>query len=208
MADTFYKTVVLLGRFPFWVSSSPIVLHADRVPHSGPFLLASSHLSPFDVPLLMRHTPRVLDFVSIVEVFNKPFVGWFFGKMGAFALDRSRKDPKTAKTIVDRLTRGRAVVMFPEGRIKSENDSVICGARFRPGTARLARLANVPIVPVVVYGSTLYSNPASWLPVRRTRYGVIYGEAIDSTNEERAEQMLAEAYRALFEELRAAMTKA
>jgi len=205
--DWFYRSVVLLGRFPFWVSSRPLVLHAHRVPRDGAFILASNHTSPYDVPLLMRHTPRRLDFVSITEVFQNGLVAWFFSHMNAFPLDRSRRDPATVRIIFDRLERGRAVAMFPEGQIRAEAESVVHGARFRPGVARIARFAGVPIVPAVVVGSNRYSRFASWLPLRHTRYGVIFGEPIvvrvDDDNT--AERALADAYCSLYRELADAM---
>jgi 1-acyl-sn-glycerol-3-phosphate acyltransferase len=204
MGDAYYRFVVLIGRMPFWVSSRPTVLHAERARRSGPFILAANHTSPYDVPLLMRHTPRRLDFVSITEVFRNPLVAWFFSGMNAFPVDRSRRDPATVRIILDRLSRGRVVAMFPEGRIRSEAESVVHGGSFRPGVARLAKLAGVPIVPAVVWGSGAYARVATWLPLRRTRYGVIYGEPIEPTDDEQAtERSLADAYRTLYEELRA-----
>lgn len=198
--------MVLIGRFPFWVSSRPVVLHADRAGRAGAYLLASNHLSPYDVPLLMRSTPRLLDFVSVVEIFREPFVGWFFGHMNAFPLDRSRKDPKTVRIVVDRLAAGRVVAMFPEGRVRAEGESVIHGGPFRPGVARIAQLASVPIVPVVVWGSGGYARPVNWLPLRRVRYGVAYGQPIEAHNIADAEAQLAAAYQQLYAELRDAMT--
>ena len=208
--DSFYRSIVLLGRFPFWISSRPLVLHAHRVPREGAFILASNHSSPYDVPLLMRHTPRRLDFVSITEVFANPLVAWFFSHMNAFPLDRSRRDPATVRIILDRLDRGRAVAMFPEGRIRAEVESIVHGGTFRPGAAGIARLAGVPIVPAVVIGSGRYSRFASWLPLRRTRYGVIFGEPIDvgADNDDVAERALADAYRSLYREFAAAMGRA
>ena len=81
------------------------------MPRSGPFILASNHLSPFDVPVLMRHTRRVLDFVSIVEVFRNPVMAWFYSSMGAFPLDRGRVDVRTTNIILERLRRGRAIAI-------------------------------------------------------------------------------------------------
>jgi 1-acyl-sn-glycerol-3-phosphate acyltransferase len=205
MEDLFYKTIVTVGRGPFWVSSRPLVLHSDRVPSQGPFILASSHLSPYDVPALMRSTPRVLDFVSTVEIFAMPFVGWFFGHMGAFPLNRRSADPKTAKRIVDRLARGRVVALFPEGRIRKETESVIHGATFRPGVARLARIADVPIIPAVVLGTGAYSSFINWLPLRRTRYGVIYGNPIRVADESAGERLLTQVYGELYHEIHQAM---
>jgi 1-acyl-sn-glycerol-3-phosphate acyltransferase len=205
MSDTFYDLVVFFGRHPFWVSSDPVILHASRVPRHGPFLLASNHVSPIDVAVLMRSTRRRLDFVSITEVFANPWVGWFYGNMNAFPLDRSRTDPKTVRIILDRLQRGRVVAMFPEGRIRKEADSVVHGAPFRPGVARIARLAGVKIMPVVCWGTTRYAKPANWIPLRQTRYGINYGEPFDVRDEADAERKLAEAWRNLYAELREAM---
>jgi 1-acyl-sn-glycerol-3-phosphate acyltransferase len=206
--DRFYNVAVFIGRFPLWVSSRPLVLHRDRVPRRGPFLLASNHLSPFDVPALMRHTGRPLDFVSIVEVFRKPFLGWFYGHMNAFPLDRSRSDPKTVKIILARLARGRPVAIFPEGRIRRAEESVVHGGPFRPGVARLARMAGVPLIPVVVWNTGVYQRPTSWLPLKRIRYAVIYGTPIPVTDEADAERALASAYRDLYAELSRALQPA
>lgn len=209
MGDRFYNLVVTFGRLPFWVSSRPVVLHLDRVPRDGAFLLASNHIAPYDVAVLYRHTPRKLDFVSIVELFSKPFIGWFFGNMNAFPLDRNRVDPKTVRAIIERLERGRVVALFPEGRVRKEEDSIVHGKPFRPGIARLARMANVPLIPVVVWGTTPYRHASSWLPLRRVRYGINYGRPIhvdaDADGEAAAEEKLAAAFPQLYSELRHAM---
>ena len=47
-----------------WLTSSPVVLHKDRARRKGPYLLASTHFSPYDVAVLIYETPRVLDSVS------------------------------------------------------------------------------------------------------------------------------------------------
>jgi 1-acyl-sn-glycerol-3-phosphate acyltransferase len=201
MGDLFYSTIVTIGRHPFWLSSRAIAQGVEHVPRSGAFILASSHLSAYDVPLLMRHTPRRLDFVSIVEVFRNPLIAWFFSHMNAFPLDRHRADPRTVRIVIDRLERGRVVAMFPEGRIRAEQESVVHGGTFRAGVARIARLANVPIVPVVVLNSAAYENFSSWLPLRRTRYGVAFAAPISVTDEAAAEMQLASTYRSLYEQL-------
>ena len=202
MGDLYHDLVVFFFRFPFWVSSRPVVLDRHHARRKGAFIVASSHLTPFDVPALMRSSPRRLDFVSIVEVFRNPFIGWFYGNMNAFPLDRNRADPKTVRIILDRLERGRAVAMFPEGRIRAMKDSVIQGGKFRPGVARIARMANVPIVPVVVIGMKAYEKLSSWAPLRRVRYGVAYGEPITVSDEAQAERELGEAFQRLYAKLR------
>lgn len=201
MSDLFYKFVVAVGRHPFVVSSRPVVLHRDRVPRAGPFLLAANHSSPYDVPLLMRHTPRPLDFVSITELFRNPLVAHFFTALNVFPLDRSRPDHSTTKTILNRLAAGRPVAIFPEGRFRPMEQSVLLGRPVRPGTARLARMAGCPILPVAVVNSAAYRRPSAWLPLRRTRYGLAYGEPIVVADDAAGEQALAAAFQALYAEI-------
>src|SRR5690242_9398197 len=141
MSDWYYRIVRDLGYHAFFVSSSPLVLHKERVPKRGGCLIAPTHFSAYDIPCLMATIWRPLDFVSIQELFEKPLVKWFFTNMNAMPLERWRVDPKTTRMILDRLERGRAVVMFPEGRIPDESDSVLAGGTFKTSALRLARVA-------------------------------------------------------------------
>ncbi|MBC7835821.1 MAG: 1-acyl-sn-glycerol-3-phosphate acyltransferase [Phycisphaerales bacterium] len=206
MSDAFYRTVRFLGSPVVWINSKPVVIGADRVPTTGRCLIAATHQSPYDVPLLMRHTPRLLDFVSIVEVFRNPLVAWFYRSLNAFPLDRSRPDVKTVRIIVDRLKRSRAVVIFPEGGIRKGADSVVHTRRIRPGCGRIARLTGAAITPCVVINSQVYSRSVSWLPLRRTRYGLIYGTPIDpALGPDVLEAKLIDAFVSLHAELSKAM---
>jgi 1-acyl-sn-glycerol-3-phosphate acyltransferase len=178
LSDWFYRLVKGVGRHAFWVSASPVVLHLDRADRKGAYLLASNHFSEYDVPCLIRHTPRMLDFVSVVEMFRIPWVKWFFTHMNAMPLDRGRVDTVTTRKILERLARGRVVAMFPEGRVQDEAGSVLNGGRIRKGVFGLARKANVPIVPCVILGTRAYTKFKHWLPLRRTFYALNYGEPI------------------------------
>jgi 1-acyl-sn-glycerol-3-phosphate acyltransferase len=209
VSDRFYKTVRLIGLPAFLVSARPMVLHAERASRPGAYILAPNHLSPYDVPCLMKETPRVLDFVSIVEVFKNPLVAWFYGNMGAMPLDRSRVDPVTTRAILARLAQGRAVTMFPEGRIQDSEGSVLNGGPIRPGIFRLARTADVPILPCVILGTRAYRRFSAWLPLRRTVFGVNYGDLLvpDASWDDpmTAERLLRDAYTCLHRELLGAL---
>lgn len=197
MSDRFYSLVRSLGSPAFWVSSRPFVSGLSHIPTHGPCIIAATHQSAYDVPLLIRHVPRGVDFVSIVEVFRKPMVGWFYSNLNAFPLDRSRPDAATVRVMLDRLERGRVVAMFPEGGFRLKEKSVIYGGSIRPGIARIASIANAPIIPCVVLNSLEYSRFRSWLPLRRTRYALgfgppIHAEANDPTGARVEAQLVAQ----------------
>lgn len=210
MPDAFYRVVRFIGRPAFALSASPTILHADRVQRSGAFILAPNHLSPYDVPCLIACTDRLLDFVSITEIFQNRVVAAFMARMNAFPLDRSRVDPITTRKILQRLGCGRAIAMFPEGNIRTAATSLLNENSFKPSVARIARLAGVPIVPCVLLATGAYSRAKAWLPLGRTRYAINFGEAIlveghdDAEACELAVERMKEAYGKLYRELRKA----
>lgn len=211
MSDVFYHVIRFIGRPVFWLSSSPTVLHADRLNEPGPMIIAPNHLSPYDVPCLMASTRRTLDFVSVVEFFRNPMVGWFLRSMNAFPLDRGRRDSAATRKILERLERGRKVVMFPEGQIRTAATSLLAAGGFKESVVRLARLANVPIVPCVILATGAFATPKAWLPLRRTRYAVNFCELlrIERSDDEESDcvqaiKSLKQAYDEGYAELRAA----
>jgi 1-acyl-sn-glycerol-3-phosphate acyltransferase len=213
VSDLAYSIVWHIGMTAIWPSSRPVVLHRDRLDRPGSYILAPNHLSPFDVACLMAISPRNLDWVSITEVFRNPLIALFYGSVNAFPLDRSRPDSPTVRIILDRLKRGRVVAMFPEGKIRTMETSVLTGAPFKPGIARIAQLADVPVIPCAIVGTAAYSRVRSWLPIGGVRYGVNFGEPIgvrkDFDKPEAIQLFLGqlrEAYLALHTELQAAMS--
>jgi 1-acyl-sn-glycerol-3-phosphate acyltransferase len=205
LSDRYYRWVRRVCLPAFLVSGSPVVLHPQRARRTGAYILAPNHFSPYDVPCLIKETPRMLDFVSIVEVFGNPLVAWFYRNMEAIPLDRSRVDTTTTRIILRRLSQGRAVAMFPEGRVQTDEGSVLNGGRIRHGVFGIAKTANVPIIPCVILGTRAYHRASAWLPLRRTVFGVNYGEPLipDETWDDIAvaEGLLRDAYRQLHSEL-------
>jgi 1-acyl-sn-glycerol-3-phosphate acyltransferase len=207
MSDLFYSVVRSLGGPVMSAVSRPVVLHEGRLGRlAGPVIVAPNHLSPYDVPCLIAATRRRLDFVSIVEMFDKPLVGWFMGHMNAFPLDRRRVDAPTTRTILRRLGRGRTVVMFPEGNIRTPKRSLLAGGSFKPSVARIAALAGAAIVPCVMLGTGAFGRAAGWLPVRGTRYAVAFGEPVAAAggDDDATVAAMRRAYDRLYAELSAA----
>lgn len=179
MNELFYKAVRLIGGLVFRVASRPLVLHRERAARPGGYLLAANHESEFDAPLLIAVTPRVIYWLSIVEIFRHPLARWFLSAMLAAPLDRSRVDTRTVRVITRHLRAGRAVGVFPEGGVRAGGESILGGGgEIKEGTARLAQLAGVPVLPCVVVGSGQFRRWSSWLPLFRTRWAVAFGEPI------------------------------
>ena len=53
MSDWFYKLVLALGWPAFFINGRPTILHRERARRKGAYILAPTHFSEYDVPLLM-----------------------------------------------------------------------------------------------------------------------------------------------------------
>jgi 1-acyl-sn-glycerol-3-phosphate acyltransferase len=178
MSERFYKVVRMIGGRIFRHASDARVLHAERAARPGAYLLAANHISPYDAPLLIAATPRVIYWLSIVEIFRNPFIAWFLRGVGAEPLDREIVDTRTVRAIVRNLRQGRVVGIFPEGGVRLGVESILIGGAMHDGVCKLAQLARVPVLPCVVLGGEKFARWTCWLPGARTRWAIAYGEPI------------------------------
>ena len=211
VSDITYRLIRLAGYPIYWITSRPVVLHAERTARPGGYILAPNHLSPYDVPALMGVSRRPLDFLSIVEMHRKPAVRVFFKAMNCEFIDRSRRDVAATAALAHRLKRGRAVAMFPEASIRKMETSALFGGPFKPGVVRLAQMTGAPILPCAVLGTGIYSKFSSWFPTRSVRFGVNVGEPIfageGTTARGNALNSLAKAYQLLGAELQSEISR-
>lgn len=178
MSELFYKSVRAIGRRFFFHASAPRILHAERSARPGGYILAANHCSPYDAPLIIASTPRVIYWLSIVEIFRHPLAACFLRWFGAEPLDRAKPDTRTVRKVVKHLRAGRVVGIFPEGGVRAPSESVLQGGELHDGVCKLAQLARVPVLPCVVIGSEKFNDWRSWLPGAGTRWAVVFGEPI------------------------------
>jgi len=174
-------------------------------------LLAANHISHFDPPLLSVAVGRHIDWMAMLELFEKKWADRFFRSVNAFPTDRARVDRTAVRTALKRLEAGRVVGIFPEGGIRAGATSLLEGAPMRPGAASLAQMAGVPIVPCVVLGTDRLYNKECLKPFRRAKFWVGFGDALKTREDlpktearEQLEADLAAAIRALYAEMQKA----
>jgi 1-acyl-sn-glycerol-3-phosphate acyltransferase len=178
MSDLFYRTLRIFGRVVFRVVSARKILHPERARRKGAYLLAANHLCAYDAPLLVISTPRVIDWMSVVELFQNPLSRWFLTAFGALPLDRGKVDTSTVRKVARLLRAGRVVGIFPEGKIRVGEESVLRSGQIDPGVCKLAQLTGAPVLPCVVLGGENFQRWTSWLPGARTRWTVAFGEPV------------------------------
>jgi 1-acyl-sn-glycerol-3-phosphate acyltransferase len=154
------------------------VLHRERTLLPGGWMLAANHISHFDPPFLGVACLRKMDWMTSLEFYAVPLLGWWMHAVDTFPVDRERPDRTSIRTAVARLAAGRVVGMFPEGGIRDGTRSVLQGAALRPGLSALAEMSGVPVIPCVIVGSDRLYTPKMWLPFRRARVWINFGEPI------------------------------
>lgn len=150
----------------------------DRVPLSGPVIVAATHRSYLDPVLLSAFLPRTLYFMGKRELFRIPVLGALIRFLGAFPVDRRAARGSTFRRALDILNLGGAVVIFPEGGIVH----TLREDRFKTGFGSLASLSGAPVLPVVVDGSqNLFKRPSA-APQKR-RLAIRIGPTVHASGE-------------------------
>jgi 1-acyl-sn-glycerol-3-phosphate acyltransferase len=147
-----------------WVS-----LQVWRLPGAveepGAALLIANHISHFDPVLLCVAFTRPIDWMTTEEFYANPIGAAWLRGLNTFPVDRSRPDRRALRLGMERLRAGRLVGVFPEGGIRAGPSSIIGGTAPKRGATALARLAKVPIIPSVIFGSDRLYAVRSWSPL-------------------------------------------
>lgn len=118
-------------------------------PVPGAALFVANHVSWIDITLL--HSQRVVGFVAKAEIARWPIVGWLASRGGTIFHHRGDNESLhgVMHQMLERLQKGRAIGVFPEGRTNNGQGVGVFHARiFQP-----AVLAGVPSQPVALkYG--------------------------------------------------------
>ena len=121
----------------------------ERLPESGGVLVLSSHQSHLDPLLLGLATNRRLSSLARSSLFKFGPFGNAIAALGAVPIDRSASSVTAMRTVIQRLRKGAAVIVFPEGTRTSTGQI----GEMKKGFALLAKRAAVPIAPVAIVGA-------------------------------------------------------
>jgi 1-acyl-sn-glycerol-3-phosphate acyltransferase len=162
----------------------PTVDGLEHVPPRGGAVLAANHLSVADEYLMGAVVPRHIAFWAKSEYFNGTGVRGFAMKSlmrGLGAIEVNRAGGRAALTALDAaipaLRGGDLVGVYPEGT-RSPDARLYRG---RTGAARLALLAEVPIVPVGVIGTEKVQPIGSKIPKLGLKVAIRFGKPLDFT---------------------------
>lgn len=149
------------------------VYHRERVPLTGPVILAANHASYLDPPLVGCPLPREINYLARDTLFTLPVLGSYLRALNAVPVDREGGGGTGLKAILDRLQAGNAILLFPEGT-RTSNGRLLPA---KSGIGLTVIKSQAPVVPVRIFGTyEAYGRRHKW--PRPHPVGVKYGHPI------------------------------
>jgi 1-acyl-sn-glycerol-3-phosphate acyltransferase len=142
---------------------------SDKVPASGPVILAPNHFSFMDHFFAGAFIRRKVRFMAKSQLFQRP-MQWIYTHGGVFPVRRGFRDEEAFITAEGILEDGGLVCMYCEGGRSRTGD---LSERAKPGIGRLALESGATIVPTAIYGSQRVRN---WKKLQFPKVTVRYGE--------------------------------
>jgi 1-acyl-sn-glycerol-3-phosphate acyltransferase len=166
------------------------------VPLEGPVIVAANHHSTLDPFLLTATSPnRYVSFMIAREFAEIPGFSRLVQMIECVPVSRSRIDTASVRAALRHLASGRAVGIFPQGRVQHPDEP----PELREGVGLLALRSGATVIPAYI-SNTRYS-PSVIVPfLRRHRAVVRYGKPVDLSRWQGREKDR-EAYREASEEI-------
>ncbi len=124
---------------------------SENIPRHGGAVIAMNHISYLDyLPdgLASRRRRRRVRYLIKQEALHVGIVAWIINRTRCIPVDR-RAGAAAYAEAVNRLRAGELVGVFPEATISRSFEL----KEFKSGAARMALEAQVPIVPMIIWGA-------------------------------------------------------
>jgi len=156
----------------------------EKMPKDGAIVIAPNHftnIDPIIVGVGMWHLGRNPRFMAKASILRIPVLGWLLRQSGQIPVERggSTKSAQSLKAAKELVSRGRAIIVYPEGSLTRDPD--MWPMRGKSGAVRLALEQGIPIIPVAHWGTQAvmarYSKKINVFP--RHDVHIKVGDAVD-----------------------------
>jgi 1-acyl-sn-glycerol-3-phosphate acyltransferase len=146
----FLKGIRFITRIILRLIARVELIDFDRIPKTEPIIIVSNHLGRLDAMLGYILIDRQDVIMLVAEKYEQvPLWRWVGNKLDVIWINRFDADIHALRETTRRLKKGGVLAVAPEGT-RSPTESLQKG---KPGAAFLAAKANVPLMPVVLWGT-------------------------------------------------------
>lgn len=138
---------IIIWLIPLWKITTEGRGNAEK---GKAYVIISNHQSMLDVMILNRLFYK-LRWISKIENYKVPFIGWYLRMAKYITIDRGNKDSKAVMMglSAESLRKGISIMIFPEGTRSTDGEI----GPFKLGAFELALMTDKPILPVVLDGT-------------------------------------------------------
>ena len=142
-----YESTILSFLMPIWKIH---IEGREKAKKRITYVIISNHQSILDI-LLMNCLRYRYKWISKIENFNVPVIGWYLRMAKYITIDRGNEESKIEmlEKSFNCLKKGISIMIFPEGT-RSLNNQI---GFFKRGAFQLALQAKVPLLPVLIDGT-------------------------------------------------------
>ncbi len=138
-----------LFRGLFHLLSRVRITGKENVPKSGAYLITINHVSLFEPPFALAFWPVAAEAAGAVDIWDRTGQSLLVRLYGGIQVHRGEYDRKLIDTMLGVLYSNRPLLIAPEGG-RTHTPAM---RRALPGSAYLADLAGVLVVPVGIIGT-------------------------------------------------------
>jgi 1-acyl-sn-glycerol-3-phosphate acyltransferase len=143
-----YAAMQALFNLTAWLWLRFEVVHPERIPPAGPFLILPTHTSMLDPPLVGAGISRECRFLARESLLRVPLLGGYLGwQCNTHGIQRGGGDRQALTLCREILSEGWPLVYFPEGTRSSDGK---LGKIHRGFVRILESSPQTPYLPVVM----------------------------------------------------------
>lgn len=162
----------LFGRF---VCSYRVQNAAALETGDGGVLIASNHVSFLDPPLIGAAYKVPIYYFARKTLFTHPVANFIYTRVNAIPVNQDKPELSALKHVIGLLKDGKKVLIFPEGERTLDGKLKEEGA---PGVGLIVSKANVPVLPVRLFGPEK-TLPRGSKKITRHPVTLVVGKPID-----------------------------
>ncbi|AEC01661.1 lysophospholipid acyltransferase family protein [Parasphaerochaeta coccoides] len=162
------------------------IVGASNVPYGRACLYVCNHMSAMDIPALFAVSPIPFAFVANSLFSQLPFFSFWTDHSGSVYVKQGdgAEEMKAMRDMIASLKGGASLALFPEGYIFQHEGL----AEFKRGGISSAVIAQVPIVPVCIWGTQDAFPPGHLYIKPDTKIRIEFGDPIETAGMKKQER--------------------
>lgn len=138
----------------------------ENIPKTGKLTVYANHKSKTDPILLMPKFNRGLAFTPKISLYKIPILRNYMDYIGCLPIDRddNRRTAKTLINAIKNVNNGLAMLIFPEGGIKSQETEKM--VEIKGGAYKIGEKSKSDFLPISINGATQFKDRKWWQILR------------------------------------------